>query len=476
MSFYEPTEMRYWDKSKAYNGYTLFGAGGTSYLIDMEGRIVNTWSSGRSPYLLDNGNLLIRGPGARGEPARFQEQSWDGNIVWECSESREGYAPHHDFTRIFNKKLNAPTTMYIANKPISHDEVIAAGCDPAKGPYDNASIDTIVERDMDGNIVWEWWFFDHVVQDFDSNKANYVGKGKTLADYPGKLSINLPGRPMATDWLHCNGVDYNEELDQVAINSVHGEFYVIDHGNTFIPGDPEGSIALAASPAGEFLYRFGDPVRYGQGEPQSMTEQGEITTGHKQFGGSHNIQWIRSGLPGAGHFLVFNNGGSLYDGNPQSYIFEINQYLGANGNDTGKYVNPPDAGYYTWESPNPKETHKRPKQISNQVVWIYNSERSTAFFGYSASGCNRLPNGNTLICSSTEGHIFEVTKEGEVVWEYINPVTRAGEILEVIPDCNPMANHVWRAHRYTSDHPALAGRDLTPKGTITGKKGFQIIK
>lgn len=26
MALYEPTELRYWNKAKAYNGYTLFGA------------------------------------------------------------------------------------------------------------------------------------------------------------------------------------------------------------------------------------------------------------------------------------------------------------------------------------------------------------------------------------------------------------------------------------------------------------------
>ena len=37
-----PTETRYWDMERAYNGYTLFGARGGTYLIDMEGRIVRT--------------------------------------------------------------------------------------------------------------------------------------------------------------------------------------------------------------------------------------------------------------------------------------------------------------------------------------------------------------------------------------------------------------------------------------------------
>ena len=151
---------------------------------------------------------------------------------------------------------------------------------------------------------------------------------------------------MRRDWLHCNSLDYNQELDQVVTNSVQGEFYVIDHGNTFISGDPEGGIALAAGSAGDFLYRFGDPARYRQGDPPSILEDWtKSTTGHKQIGGSHDIQWIAPGLPGEGHFLVFNNGQYLFECTPQSYIFEINGFRDATGKDTGSYINPPDAGY-----------------------------------------------------------------------------------------------------------------------------------
>jgi len=470
MPLYEPTELRYWDKAKAYNGYTLFGASGTTYLIDMEGNVVNAWQGvGTNPRLLDNGNLLDTVVTKSRVFHTYHELDWAGNIVWEYSENREGYTPHHDFRRIFNKKLNAYTTMFIANKPVSRDEAIAAGCDPTSMPDGGGHMDTIFEVNMDGNIVWEWSFFEHIIQGVDPAMPNYVGKGKTIADYPGKLNLYSPGRQTARLGLHCNAMDYNAELDQVVTNSVQGEFYVIDHGNTFIPGDPKASIALAAGPAGDFLYRWGDPARYGQGEPQSIAERGGLSTGHKQIGGSHGIQWIRPGLQGAGNFLIFNNGQYLFEQINQSYIFEINGFLDAEGNDTGNYVNPPDAGYYTWEPEDTRNTHKRAKQMSRQIVWIYSSKRNTAFYSHIGSGCQRLPNGNTLICSMTEGHIFEVTPEGEVVWEYINPVTKEGEILEILPDRSPMTNPSFRAYRYGPDHPALADKDLTPKGTITGK-------
>ena len=460
-----PTELLFWDKAKALNGYTLFGAAGTSYLLDMEGKVAHTWQVGTNPRFLDNGNLL---DASRDDPSGFQglkEVDWDGKTVWEYVEKREDYSPHHDWVRIFNKKLNAPTTLYIANKSITNEQALAAGADPRKAPYEDAEMDAIVEVDMQGNVIWEWWFFDHMVQDIDPAKANYVGAGKSIANYPGRLNINLPGKPLRGDWLHCNSIDYSAELDQIVTNSVQGELYVIDHGSTFVKGDPKASIAKAKGPAGDFLYRFGDPARYKQGEPPRVLENWDnATSGNKQMGGSHHAHWIEPGLPGAGHLMVFNNGQYLFERTPQSSIIEINPFLDAGGRDTGKYVNPPDAGYR--EERYHRDTHKSPRQISKQVVWTYRSKTNMGFFSHIGSSGQRLANGNTLICSDTEGHIFEVTASGELAWEYINPVTREGAV-KVMPDSLPMTNSIFRAFRYTANHPALKGKDLTAKLAIT---------
>jgi hypothetical protein len=460
-----PTELLYCNKDKAFNGYTLFGVGGRTFLLDMEGRVVHTWPIGTNPHLLDNGHLLDAG---KDDPSGFQgfkEVDWDGKTVWEYTEKREGYSPHHDWVRLFNKKLGAWTTMYIANRSITNEQAIAAGADPKKGPYRDGQMDAIVEVDMQGNVVWEWWFFDHVVQDVDPAKPNFVGQGKTVANYPGRININMPGRPLKRDWLHCNSIDYNPDLGQVVINSVQGEFYVIDHAKTFVAGDPKKSVALAAGPAGDFLYRFGDPARYGQGDPPRVLENWDnATSGHKQMGGAHHVTWIPAGLPGAGHFMVFNNGQYLFERTPQSSILEINGFLDSGGKDTGRYVNPPDAGYTQVRYD--KDTHKSPRLISRQIVWSYQSKNNHGFFSHIGSSGQRLPNGNTFICSDTEGHIFEVTPAGELAWEYINPVTREGAV-KTLGDVLPMTNSVFRAFRYAADHPALKGRDLTPAGTIT---------
>jgi hypothetical protein len=55
-------------------------------------------------------------------------------------------------------------------------------------------------------------------------------------------------------------------------------------------------------------------------------------------------------------------------------------------------------------------------------VWSYTALKKTDFFSSFISGAQRLPGGNTLICSGANGTIFEVTPEKAIVWKYVNPV------------------------------------------------------
>src|SRR5262249_10284681 len=78
------------NEPNACQGYTLIASSNsaTTYLVDMEGRVVNSWKSdcnpGLSAYLLDNGNLLrtgqVKNPPFFGGGAggRIQEFTWDG--------------------------------------------------------------------------------------------------------------------------------------------------------------------------------------------------------------------------------------------------------------------------------------------------------------------------------------------------------------------------------------------------------------
>jgi outer membrane protein assembly factor BamB len=86
---------------------------------------------------------------------------------------------------------------------------------------------------------------------------------------------------------------------------------------------------------------------------------------------------------------------------------------------------------------------------TSQIVWEYRDTPVWKFFSPRISNAQRLPNGNTLICEGSFGRLFEVTMEGETVWEYVNPYF-GGSV-------NPaeQLNNVFRAYRYS---PEAIGR------------------
>ena len=59
--------------------------------------------------------------------------------------------------------------------------------------------------------------------------------------------------------------------------------------------------------------------------------------------------------------------------------------------------------------------------VEDEIVWSYSADPPESFFTIGRGTVQRLPNGNTLIASSGQGQIFEVTRLGEVVWRYHNP-------------------------------------------------------
>ena len=93
-----PTELLYWDKTNAFPGYTWFGVRGTTYLLDMEGRVVHTWPIGTNPHLMTNGNVLDASKDDPSGFGGFTEVDWNGTTVWSYTETRTNYVPHHDFS------------------------------------------------------------------------------------------------------------------------------------------------------------------------------------------------------------------------------------------------------------------------------------------------------------------------------------------------------------------------------------------
>jgi hypothetical protein len=59
--------------------------------------------------------------------------------------------------------------------------------------------------------------------------------------------------------------------------------------------------------------------------------------------------------------------------------------------------------------------------IDETIVWQYTADPPEAFYSNTRGAAQRLPNGNTLITESDRGRVFEVTREGEIVWMWQNP-------------------------------------------------------
>lgn len=108
--------------------------------------------------------------------------------------------------------------------------------------------------------------------------------------------------------------------------------------------------------------------------------------------------------------------------------------------------------------PFPRFNYSRVVEVNpktNKIEWEYKSDPPFAFFSSVCSGCQRLPNGNTLITDAVAGRIFEVTWDGEVVWEYISPFHAPYTGM-------PPNNFVFRAYRYGPEYSGLKGKALDP--------------
>ncbi len=88
---------------------------------------------------------------------------------------------------------------------------------------------------------------------------------------------------------------------------------------------------------------------------------------------------------------------------------------------------------------------------TSEIVWKYEEGIPSNFFSPRISNAQRLPNGNTLVNDGWFGRFFEVTSEGEVVWEYVNPYF--GPASE---PANAQNNNVFRVYRYTDEEIARA--------------------
>lgn len=88
---------------------------------------------------------------------------------------------------------------------------------------------------------------------------------------------------------------------------------------------------------------------------------------------------------------------------------------------------------------------------TKQIAWTYQEPFPYTFYSPRISNAQRLPNGNTLINEGSFGRFFEVTPDGDVVWEYVNPHFGPASAA-----AKAQLNTVFRVYRYTEEEIARA--------------------
>jgi len=425
---------------EAFNGYTLFAGGNNNYLIDNCGELVHMWESdnlpGSSFYLLENGNLIrpvvsdnYTGFVGGGIGGAIEMLDWNSNQLWFYEFNQpDSLHQHHDIEPLPNGNVLILAWSYRDNA-----EAVAAGRNPnttggAIWPTYIAEVEPILPND--GNIVWQWNLWDHLIQDFDSTKLNFGA----VEDHPELLDINFIGEDGAGgDWLHCNKIEYIEAYDMIAISSRHlSEIYIIDHSTTTT--EAASHTGGNYNKGGDFLYRWGNPQSYKQG-----------TLADKKLFGQHDVEWVPEDFPDAGQLTVFNNGIYRPEGN----------YSTANS------ITPPinaDGSFdYT------PGTAFGPENFS----WSFQEQIPTDMFSSFLSSARKMPNGNTLICLGRNGYMFEVNPNKEKVWIYQSPVSSNGPQMQGFPISQLLGSFLsFKVERYEPDFPAFIGKDLTPMGPI----------
>jgi uncharacterized repeat protein (TIGR01451 family) len=150
--------------------------------------------------------------------------------------------------------------------------------------------------------------------------------------------------------------------------------------------------------------------------------------------GQHGPHLIPGDLPGGGNVLVFDNGFAgdyaVVPNRMFSRVLEIDPLTKAT------------VYSYTAEKSQDAPPHQGPLPR-----W--------SFFAPFISGAHRLANGNTFITEGTNGRLFEITPDSQIVWEYVNPFRGPVDNL----------NLIFRAYKVPY---AFAGSSLTPDLVLSG--------
>ncbi len=282
----------------------------------------------------------------------------------------------------------------------------------------------MLEVDWDNNLVWKWE--DH----YQNHTFARLRNGNTMllrwVRVPNEVAEEIEGGLVGSDVIESGErvmwADGFREITpdgQVVWEWLPWEHVDIKdfpicplctrlewtHGNTVFEM-PDGDILTSfRSQSSVFI------IDKKTGDVKWMWGRGEIT--HQ-----HDPSFLDSG-----NVLIFDNGNHRQDGSGMSYsrVIEVN-----------------------------------PK--TDKIEWEYKDDPPGDFYTSIMGSCQRLPNGNTLISETDMSRIFEVTREGEIVWEYVSPFYN-----DCYHDSFGRICQLFKPRRYSPDFPGFKAKDLNPE-------------
>ena len=254
--------------------------------------------------------------------------------------------------------------------------IAVVGVDPVQVSWIPDHARYIARFDADGTLLWKKQINAHhdIVPAGQGGLAALTYRRRLVPEiHP---SIDVRDDQITTMDGDGNTIDVISLLDAIGAgqdvfrlqgsgpNSMGGRPWIdLLHSNSLMPGPDGGKLLIC--------FRHQDRIAI----IDLSRREAVWSWGIGVLSGPHDAQWLEDG-----HILVFDNG--LARG--WSRVLEIDP-------------------------------------ASGRIVWTYGDSGPDRFFTLSKGSAQRLPNGNTLIADSDNGRAFEVTAEGETVWEYATP-------------------------------------------------------
>jgi len=375
-----PTGTTRYDPARAYNSHVLFtGGDNVARLIDMNGNVVHEWKdAGTYSSLIDpaytggqRGHVLVTlalgdGAGTDLVPGRVATRISKaiGELDWNGQVVWQfGEKAPGGFARQHNDWGRLPNGNTVVLSNVTR---------PLPGfKLPQLIDDAVYEVNAQGEIVWRWLAGDHLEEfGFTPDQLKLV-RASDEADF---LHLNNL-KPLGPNRWFAAG-DKRFAPDNLLVHSRNANF-----------------IAIIEKTSGRVVWSLGPnyaPLPRGAGARKLPRPVDQIS-------GQHDAHLIPEDLPGAGNLLVFDNQG------PAGYPSVA---LPTTGGSRVLEIDP----------------------VKKEIVWQYSAEDSGAaswtFRSTHISAARRLPNGNTFIDEGQSGRLFQVTPDGEIVWEYVNPYPR----------------------------------------------------